>query len=131
MLVQECLTLSAARLPEKTALVCGDQRFTYRELDAMSDRLGHALVRDGVTRGDRVIELSPREFDLLQVLMQEPGRFFSRTELCELIWRRDHLYGTRTVEIFVTRLRKKVDSGFAVPLIQTLRTVGYTIRPPS
>ena len=54
MLVQECLTLSAARLPEKTALVCGDQRFTYRELDAMSDRLGHALVRDGVARGDRV-----------------------------------------------------------------------------
>jgi len=87
--------------------------------------------RRRVTRGDRVIELSPREFDLLQVLMQEPGRFFSRTELCELIWRRDHLYGTRTVEIFVTRLRKKVDSGFAVPLIQTLRTVGYTIRPPS
>ena len=44
--------------------------------------------------------------------MQEPGRVFSRTELCERVWQRDHEYDTRTVEIFITRLRKKVDSGF-------------------
>jgi len=81
-----------------------------------------------VTRGGRPIALSPREFDVLQVLMQEPGRVFSRTELCERVWQRDHEYDTRTVEIFITRLRKKVDSGFAVPLIHTLRFVGYTIR---
>ncbi len=81
-----------------------------------------------VTRGGRLIALSPREFDVLQVLMQEPGRVFSRTELCERVWQRDHEYDTRTVEIFITRLRKKVDSGFTVPLIHTLRFVGYTIR---
>ncbi len=81
-----------------------------------------------VTRGGRLVALSPREFDVLQVLMQEPGRVFSRTELCERVWQRDHEYDTRTVEIFITRLRKKVDSGFAVPLIHTLRFVGYTIR---
>ena len=84
-----------------------------------------------VTRAGRVIALSPREFDVLQVLMQEPGRVFSRTELCERIWQRDYEYDTRTVEIFITRLRKKVDSGFAVPLIQTLRFVGYTVRAPA
>ncbi len=84
-----------------------------------------------VSRGGRPIALSPREFDVLQVLMQEPGRPFSRTELCERVWQRDHEYDTRTVEIFITRLRKKVDSGFAAPLIQTLRSIGYTIRPPS
>jgi DNA-binding response OmpR family regulator len=83
-----------------------------------------------VTRAGRIITLSPREFDVLQVLMQEPGRAFSRTELCERVWQRDHEYDTRTVEIFITRLRKKVDAGCKDPLIQTVRTVGYTIRPP-
>ncbi len=82
-----------------------------------------------VTRGDKPVALSPREFDVLQVLMQEPGRVFSRTELCERIWQREHEYDTRTVEIFITRLRKKVDAGFPVPLIHTLRMVGYTVRP--
>ena len=77
----------------------------------------------------RLGALSPREFDLLQVLMQEPGRVFSRTELCERVWQRNHEYDTRTVEIFITRLRKKVDSGFALALIHTVRSVGYTIGP--
>jgi two-component system OmpR family response regulator len=83
-----------------------------------------------VTRAAQAIALSPREFDVLQVLMQEPGRPFSRTELCERVWQRDHEYDTRTVEIFITRLRKKVDSPFAAPLIHTLRGVGYMLRPP-
>src|ERR1051325_894647 len=82
-----------------------------------------------VTRAGKSIELSPREFDVLQVLMQEPGRAFSRTELCERVWQRDHEYDTRTVEIFIARLRKKIETGFAGPLIHTLRSVGYTIRP--
>ncbi len=81
-----------------------------------------------VSRGGRPIALSPREFDVLQLLMQEPGRVFSRTELCERVWQRDHEYDTRTVEIFITRLRKKVDSGFPLPLIHTIRSVGYTVR---
>ena len=83
-----------------------------------------------VSRAGKTIALSPREFDVLQLLMQEPGRVFSRTELCERVWQRDHEYDTRTVEIFITRLRKKVDSGFDAPLIHTLRAIGYTIRPP-
>lgn len=84
-----------------------------------------------VTRAAQPVPLSPREFDVLQVLMQEPGRVFSRTELCERVWQRDHQYDTRTVEIFIARLRKKVDHGFPAPLIHTLRSVGYTIRAPS
>jgi len=83
-----------------------------------------------VSRAGKMIALSPREFDVLQVLMQEPGRVFSRTELCERIWHRDHEYDTRTVEIFITRLRKKVDAGGATPLIHTLRFAGYSIRVP-
>lgn len=84
-----------------------------------------------VMRGGKPVGLSPREFDVLQVLMQEPGRVFSRTELCERVWQRDHQYDTRTVEIFIARLRKKVDIGFSAPLIQTLRSVGYTVRSPA
>jgi DNA-binding response OmpR family regulator len=83
-----------------------------------------------VTRGGHAMTLSPREFDVLHVLMQEPGRVFSRTELCELVWHREHEYDMRTVDIVIGRLRKKVDAGFE-PLIHTNRAVGYTIRAPS
>ena len=83
-----------------------------------------------VTRAGQAVALSPREHDVLQVLMQEPQRVFSRTELCERVWQRDHEHDTRTVEIFIARLRKKVDAGFKAPLIHTVRGVGYAIRPP-
>lgn len=89
------------------------------------------VIHRYVSRAGHAIALSPREFDVLQVLMQEPGRVFSRTELCERIWQREHEYDTRTVEIFIARLRKKVDAGFDQPLIHTLRYVGYAIRPPA
>lgn len=81
-----------------------------------------------VSRGMRVIALSPREFELLQVLMEEPGRVFTRTELCERVWQREHEYDTRTVEIFIARLRKKIDAGAEEPLIQTVRAMGYTVK---
>ena len=67
---------------------------------------------------------------MLHVLMQEPGRVFSRTELCELVWQREHEYDMRTVDIVIGRLRKKVDTGFEVTLIHTTRAVGYTVRAP-
>jgi DNA-binding response OmpR family regulator len=84
-----------------------------------------------VSRAGTAVPLSPREFDVLQVLMQEPGRVFSRTELCELVWHREHQYDMRTVDILIARLRKKVDSEFAEPLIHTSRAVGYTIYAPA
>lgn len=102
---------------------------TPRDLLKVAD-LAMDVRQRRVIRAGKTIALSPREFDVLQVLMQEPGRPFSRTELCERVWQRDHEYDTRTVEIFITRLRKKVDSGFTAPLIHTLRSIGYTIRPP-
>lgn len=82
-----------------------------------------------VSRAGRPIELSPREFDLLQVLMSEPGRTFARTDLYERVWQREQP-DTRTVDMFITRLRRKIDAGAADPLIQTLRAVGYAIRDP-
>jgi len=54
------------------------------------------LVDRKLYRGPRRIELSARELTLLRVLMREPGRIFSRTELCERVWEREHEYGLKT-----------------------------------
>ena len=80
-------------------------------------------------RGGEEVAVSPREFEVLQVLMQEPGRTFSRDEICERIWNREHEYETRTVEIFIMRLRKKLDDGRSEALIETVRGAGYRLRP--
>jgi DNA-binding response OmpR family regulator len=61
------------------------------------------------------------------VLMREPGRIFSRTELCERVWEREHEYGVKLVEAYISRLRKKINSPL---LIHTVRHLGYTIREP-
>lgn len=87
------------------------------------------LAKRRVSRGDRRIELSPREFEVLMVLMKEPGRTFSRDEICERIWEREHEYDTRTVEIFIMRLRKKLDRPDEDSVIRTIRSVGYTMSP--
>ena len=83
------------------------------------------LVNQEVHRGQRYLELSTRELTLLKVLMREPGRVFTRTELCERVWEREHEYDTKLVEVFVGRLRKKIGSP---PLVHTVRHVGYMIR---
>jgi DNA-binding response OmpR family regulator len=85
------------------------------------------LVDRKLYRGPRRIQLSARELTLLRVLMREPGRIFSRTELCERVWERQHEYGVKLVEAFISRLRKKINSP---PLIYTVRHLGYTIREP-
>jgi DNA-binding response OmpR family regulator len=59
--------------------------------------------------------------------MREPGRVFTRTELCERVWEHPHEYDTKLVEVFIGRLRRKISDP---PLIHTVRHVGYTIRPP-
>jgi DNA-binding response OmpR family regulator len=83
------------------------------------------LVDNELHRGSRRIELSARELTLLRVLMREPGRVFTRTELCERVWEREHEYDMKLVEVFISRLRRKIDTP---PLIHTVRHLGYTIR---
>lgn len=78
-----------------------------------------------VHRNDRRIELSARELTLLKVLMREPGRVFTRTELCERVWERQHEYDMKLVEVFIGRLRKKIG---VPPLIHTVRHIGYMIK---
>lgn len=85
------------------------------------------LSTHDVYRNTQRIELSPRELMLLKVLMREPGRVFTRTELCERVWEHPHEYDTKLVEVFIGRLRKKLGEPL---LIQTIRHVGYTIGRP-
>ncbi len=82
------------------------------------------LADHSVHRAGKPIELSTRELTLLKVLMREPGRVFTRTELCERVWEREHDYDTKLVEVFIGRLRKKIG---LPPIIQTVRHIGYTI----
>ncbi len=100
----------------------------YPEEPLISLRVGDLtfdLVTHDVHRGTERIELSPRELMLLKVLMREPGRVFTRTELCERVWEHTHEYDTKLVEVFIGRLRKKLGEP---PLIHTVRHVGYSIR---
>jgi len=82
------------------------------------------LATHDVHRSAKRIELSPRELMLLKVLMREPARVFTRTELCERVWEHPHEYDTKLVEVFIGRLRRKIGDP---SLIHTVRHVGYTI----
>jgi len=100
----------------------------YPEEPVLNLRVGDLtldVVNHQVHRGPRRIELSARELMLLKVLMREPGRVFTRTELCERVWEHAHEYDTKLVEVFIGRLRKKIGDP---PLIRTVRYVGYTIQ---
>src|SRR5438094_1611634 len=99
----------------------------YAEEPALNlrvDDLTLDLVNHVVHRGTRRIDLSALELMLLKVLIREPGRVFTRTELCERVWEHPHEYDTKLVEVFIGRLRKKIGEP---SLIQTVRHVGYTI----
>ena len=86
------------------------------------------LTKRRVTKKGERVSLSPREIEVLQIFLQEPGRVFTREELCERVWEREHEYDTRTVEIFVMRLRKKLDLKESGVMIETVRGVGYVLR---
>jgi len=100
----------------------------YPEQSLMSLNLGDLtldLDTYDVRRGAERIDLSPRELAILKVLLREPGRVFTRTELCERVWEHAHEYDTKLVEVFICRLRRKIGDP---PVIHTVRHVGYTAR---
>ncbi|WPP43276.1 response regulator transcription factor [Paenibacillus hunanensis] len=73
------------------------------------------------------LELTPKEFDLLLLLATHPGRVYTRDELLELVWGMDYLGETRTVDIHIQRLRKKLDPHQS--LLQTVYGIGYRSEP--
>jgi DNA-binding response OmpR family regulator len=102
-------------------------RMELRQTFAYAD-LSVDLARRSVFRGNRRVELSTREFDLLLTFVRHPEQVFTRTQLLDLVWGVDRDVVPNTVETYVSYLRAKLDSGEPVKLIQTLRGVGYTLR---
>jgi two-component system OmpR family response regulator len=85
------------------------------------------LTRE-VVRGERKIDLQPREFALLEYLMRNAGKVVSRTMIMEHVWDYNFDPQTNIVEARISRLRDKVDEGFDVRLIHTIRGAGYVLR---
>ena len=85
------------------------------------------LISRSVKRAGAVIELQPREFKLLEVLMRNKGRVVTRTMLLERVWDFHFDPKTSVVETHVSRLRAKIDKPFATELIHTVRGSGYSL----
>ncbi|HWA57558.1 MAG TPA: response regulator transcription factor [Gemmatimonadales bacterium] len=81
-----------------------------------------------VTRGGRRLELTPKEYAVLEYLMRHAGRVMSRTLITEYAWDYHFDPGTNIVDVVINRLRKKVDAGATQRLIHTVRGVGYVIK---
>ena len=90
--------------------------------DLVMDRLGHSVQRSGHT-----IDLSPKEFALLEFLMRHAGHPVNRATIVEQVWRLNVDTMTNVVDVYINYLRRKVDSGFERPLIRTVRGTGYQI----
>jgi DNA-binding response OmpR family regulator len=113
-----------ARLHAVTRRAAG----TSQSILAVADLTLNLLTREVVRAGHR-LELTTREFSLLEHLLRSPGRVLTRVEICERVWDYNFDPGTNLVDVYIQRLRKKVDGDFPQKLIETIRGVGYRIRP--
>ncbi|GAB2185021.1 response regulator transcription factor [Roseibium sp. LAB1] len=96
---------------------------TYTVGDLTLDRMAHSC-----RRGEMEIPLQPREFRLLEYLMQNAGQVVTRTMLLENVWEYHFDPQTNVIDVHISRLRGKIDKGFDTPLLHTIRGAGYTIR---
>jgi two-component system, OmpR family, response regulator len=94
---------------------------------SVADLTMNLLTRE-VKRGAARLELTPREFLLLEHLMRAPGRVLTRIQICEHVWSYEFDPGTNLVDVYIQRLRKKVDGDAPVKLIETIRGVGYRMK---
>ena len=88
------------------------------------------LMKREVVRSSIQIEMTPKEFSLLAFLMRAPGRVLTRTQILEQVWGYHFDPGTNLVDVYIRRLRSKIDIEGETPLIETLRGVGYRMQDP-
>lgn len=86
------------------------------------------LARHEARRGTAKIELTAKEFQLLEFMMRNAGRVLTRTQILDHVWGYNFDSFSNVVDIYVHYLRNKIDKGFAEPLIKTMRGVGYSLR---
>lgn len=80
-----------------------------------------------MTRGEKRIDLTPKEFALLSLLLRRPGEVLSRTYIAEQVWDMNFDSDTNVVDVAIRRLRAKVDDPFERKLIHTIRGMGYVL----
>ena len=117
-------------LPELAARIAALVRRTRAGADPTRLAIGDLhvdLLNHRVERGGRTIALQPREFRLLAYMMANPRQVLTRTMLLEAVW--DYRFDPQTnvIDVQISRLRQKVDSGARVPLIHTVRGIGYLL----
>ncbi len=100
-----------------------EQQTRYVVGDLVLDRLSHRVMRGG-----EQILLQPREYRLLEYLMQHAGQVVTRTMLLEHVWDYHFDPQTNVIDVHISRLRAKIDKSFDKPLLHTVRGAGYTIR---
>jgi len=103
-----------------------DRRFDEAPQLSVGD-LTLDLVRHEARRDGRLIELTAKEFALLEYLMRHPGQVLTRTQIVDAVWRYDLEALSNVVDIYIHYLREKIDQGFSHPVIKTVRGVGYKI----
>jgi two-component system OmpR family response regulator len=84
-------------------------------------------LKRAVRRDSQPIDLQPREYKLLEYLARNAGRVVTRTMLIERVWDYHFDPGTNVVDVHISRLRRKIDAGFALPLLHTVRGAGYRL----
>jgi len=89
------------------------------------------LVTHRVIRGDREIQLTPKEFALLEFFLQNPNKILTRTMIAEHVWDYHFDSETNVIDVYVNYLRNKIDRGFPVELIHTIRGMGYILKGKS
>jgi two-component system OmpR family response regulator len=94
--------------------------FKFEDLEV--NRVSHEVRRAG-----RAVELSPKEYALLEFLLRNPGRPVARAAIIEEVWRIHGDSITNVVDVYINYLRRKIDSGADNPLIRTIRGIGYQI----
>jgi two-component system, OmpR family, response regulator len=82
-----------------------------------------------VRRGEDEVELTPREYTLLEYMMRHPGRALSREVLRDQVWKYDFDTGTNVIDVYINYLRRKIDGNAEAPMIKTVRGVGYALQP--
>lgn len=113
-----------ARIRARTRTYSGDSAMA-NELQ-IADLSLNRLTRL-VKRGDHEIELTTKEFALLEFFMLHPGQVLSRVQLGEHVWGHDYYNQSNVVDVYVGYLRRKIDDGQARPLLHTVRGVGYRL----
>src|SRR3990172_5944425 len=106
----------------------GRRRVQARDADQLeTGDLTLDLRRRRAARGGHTIDLSPKEFALLEFLMRNQGRVVTRTQILDHVWGYDYSPDSNLVDVYVTYLRRKIDRGHGKKLIRTVRGAGYAV----